>query len=230
MPAGNRKATIFSSGRPVRMLISAVFLLISGAASATPAATTARDPAEAFVEQRLKVGYAILTDQTLTEEQRRMKFRDFVLSATDMQRIALFTLGFYAGKSNAVELKKFESTYMEHAVVVYSAWLNRYRGEAFTVTGSVRRAPDDATVNADFIDPSDPNGPHSRVSFEVRKRSDGRLAICDMRFGGIWLALAERADFGEFLEHHNGSVAALTGNLQSVARAIVFDPRAASHE
>lgn len=208
----------------------AAVLLVTTVSVASAVATTTRDPAESFVEQRLKVGYAILTDQTLTEEQRRMKFRDFVLSATDMQRIALFTLGFYAGKSNAVDLKRFENTYMEHAVVVYSAWLNRYRGETFTITGSVRRAPDDVTVNADFIDPSDPNGPHSRVSFEVRKRSDGRLAICDMRFAGIWLALSERADFGEFLEHHNGSVAALTGNLQSVARAIVFDPRSASRE
>ncbi len=205
------------------MLAAACFTTTVLVASAT--ATTTRDPAESFVEQRLNVGYAILTDQTLTEEQRRMKFHDFVLSSTDMQRIALFTLGFYADKSNAIDLKKFENTYMEHAVVVYSAWLNSYRGQTFTVTGAVRRGPDDATVNADFIDPSDPNGPHSRVSFEVRRRSDGRLAICDMRFGGIWLALSERGDFGEFLEHHNGSVAALTGNLQSVARAIVFNPR-----
>lgn len=220
----------FIGARFFRTFICTACLLMTGAASATPAATGARDPAEVFVEQQLRVGYAILTDQTLTEEQRRMKFHDFVLSSTDMQRIALFTLGFYASKSNAMELKKFENTYMEHAVVIYSAWLNRYRGETFTVTGSVRRAPDDVTVNADFIDPSDPNGPHSRVSFEVRKRSDGRLAICDMRFGGIWLALSERGDFGEFLEHHNGSVAALTGNLQSVARAIVFDPRAAPRE
>jgi len=220
----------FIGTRFFRMITCAACLLITGAASATPAATGARDPAEIFVEQQLKVGYSILTDQTLTEEQRRMKFHDFVLSSTDMQRIALFTLGFYAGKSNAIDLKKFENTYMEHAVVVYSAWLNRYRGETFTVTGSVRRAPDDVTVNTDFINPADPNGPHSRVSFEVRKRSDGRLAICDMRFGGIWLALSERGDFGEFLEHHNGSVAALTGNLQSVARAIVFDPHATPRE
>ena len=220
----------FIGSHSFRIAICAASLLMTAAASAAPAASAGRDPAEVFVEQRLKVGYAILTDQTLTEDQRSMKFHDFMLSATDMQRIALFTLGYYADKSSANDLKKFEDTYMEHAVVVYSAWLNRYRGESFTVTGSVRRAADDTTVTTDFIDPSDPNGPHSRVSFEVRKRSDGRLAITDMRFGGIWLALSERGDFGEFLEHHNGSVAALTGNLQSVARAIVFDPRAASRE
>lgn len=211
--------------------LAAVLLAVTASAvSAAPAAAGTRDPAQVFVEQRLKIGYAILTDQSLTEEQRRMKFRDFVLSSTDMQRIALFTLGFYADKSNAIDLRKFENTYMEHAVVVYSAWLNRYRGEAFTITNSINRAPDDVTVNADFIDPSDSNGPHSRVSFEVRKRIDGRLVITDMRFGGIWLALSERGDFGEFLEHHNGSVAALTGNLQSIARAIVFDPRTAPRE
>lgn len=209
---------------------TACLLTALAGAWAIPVAAASHDPAEAFVEQRLSVGYAILTDQTLTEEQRRMKFRDFVLSSTDMQRIAMFTLGFYADRSSATELKKFEDTYMEHAVVVYSAWLNRYRGETFYITGAVRRAADDVTVNADFIDPSDPNGPHSRVSFEVRKRSDGRMAITDMRFGGIWLALSERGDFGEFLEHHNGSVAALTGNLRSVARAIVFDPRAVSRD
>ena len=211
-------------------MLAAALLATTVLVAGSAAATTTHNPAEAFVEQRLKVGYAILTDQTLTEEERRMEFRDFVLSSTDMQRIALFTLGFYADKSNVVDLKNFQNTYMEHAVVVYSAWLNRYRGETFMITGSVKRAPDDVTVSADFINPSDPNGPHSRVSFEVRKRNDGRFAITDMRFGGIWLALSERGDFGEFLEHHNGSVAALTGNLQSVARAIVFEPRTTARE
>lgn len=209
-------------------VIGAISLLVPAAAAMPPA--SGHDPAEAYVEQRLKEGYAILRDQSLNEDQRRSRFRDFVLSATDMQRIAVFTLGLYADHSSPGDLRKFESAYMEHAIVVYSAWLNRYRGELFTISGSVKRASDDVTVNADFIDPSDPNGPHSRVSFEVRKRSDGRMAITDTRFGGIWLALSERADFENFLEHHNGSVAALTGNLQSVARAITFGPNSEPQE
>jgi ABC-type transporter MlaC component len=182
-----------------------------------------RPPPEVFVEQSLRQGYGILADRTLSEEQRRVKFRDFMLSATDMRRIARFTLGSFADNASNAELKKFEDTFIEHDIVVYSAWLNRYRGQLFHVTGSAKRTSDDIVVKADFVIPTDPNGPHSEVDFQVRPRSDGRPVITDIRVGGIWLAVSERGEFTGFLESHRGSVAALTHQLQSVARQIFMD-------
>ena len=134
----------------------------------------ARHPPEVFVEQSLQQGYGILADRTLSEEQRRVKFRDFMLSATDMQRIARFTLGAYAGNASDAELRKFEDAFIEHDIVVYSAWLSRYKGQLFHLTGSAKRTSDDIVVKVDFVIPADPNGPHSEVDFQVRQRSDGR--------------------------------------------------------
>jgi len=187
------------------------------------AVAEARHPSELFVEQSLQQGYGILTDRALSEEQRRVKFRDFMLSATDMKRIARFTLGAYADNASNTELKNFEDAFIEHDIVVYSAWLSRYKGQLFHVTGSAKRTSDDIVVKADFVIPADPNGPHSEVDFQVWQRSDGRPVITDIRVGGIWLAVSERGEFTGFLESHRGSVAALTHHLQSVARQIFID-------
>ena len=143
-----------------------------------------------------------------------------MLSATDMQRIARFTLGAYADNASASELRNFEDAFIEHDLVLYSAWLSRYKGQLFHVAGSAKRAPDDIVVKADFVIPADPNGPHSEVDFQVRKRADGRSVITDIRVEGIWLAVSERGEFTGFLESHHGSIAALTHHLQSVARQI----------
>ena len=199
-----------------RMVLAAAML--TGTCLAVDAA--ARHPAEIFVEESLQQGYGILADRSLAEELRRVKFRQFILAATDMERIGRFTLGAYADEAPAAELKKFEAAFAEHDIVVYSAWLSRYKGQKFRVTGSTKRMPDDIAVKADFFSPDDPNGPHSEVDFQVRRRSDGRPVITDIRVEGIWLAVSERGEFTAFLENHQGSVGALTLHLQSVARQI----------
>jgi ABC-type transporter MlaC component len=183
------------------------------------AAAAARHPAEIFVEESLKQGYGILADKSLSEEQRRVTFREFIMAATDMARIGRFTLGSYADGPTA-ELKKFGDAFTEHDIVIYSAWLSKYKGEKFHITGSLKRAPDDVIVKADFMNREDPNGPHSEVDFQVRKRSDGRPVITDIRVEGIWLAVSQRGEFTAFLDSHRGGVGALTQHLQSVARQI----------
>lgn len=175
------------------------------------------NPAESFVQQNIDRGYQILNNHTLSGQQRREQFRDFLLSLTDLQRIGMFTLGQYANSASPADIQSFQKAFEDYAVAVYETRLGKYTGQTLKVTGSQSRAPDDVIVNAIVVDPHGNTQNPIHVAFRVRKTSDGRPIITDMQVEGIWLALSERSDFTGFLQQHGGSVTALADHLRAQA-------------
>jgi len=85
------------------------------------------------------------------------------------------------------------------------------------VTGSVERAPGDYIVNVALFDPATPNDPDPvPISFRVADEGSGKFAVVDAGIAGIWLGLAQQADFGGYLSRHGNSVQALGTHLQEV--------------
>jgi phospholipid transport system substrate-binding protein len=201
-------------------VIAGIVLFASALLSAASAIAAAQNTAEVFVQQNVDKGYAILNNAALSEDQRRAQFRDLMLSITDMHRIGLFALGFYAKGASTAQLNAFETAFTDYAVAVYESRLSLYKGQTLRVAGSIRRAADDVIVNADLVNPRQPNAPSFKAAFRVRKTADGRPIITDMEVEGIWLALSERADFAGFLDQHGGTVAALTDHLRALVRQI----------
>ena len=191
-------------------LVAAMALLGSIPAHSAPAA----NPAEAFVQENVDKGYAILNSTTLTDEQRRSQFRDFMLSLTDARRIGMFTLGPYANSASKEEVEAFINAFSEYAVAIYESRLSKYKGQTVRVTGSAQRTADDVVVNSEVVDlAAPPNAPRLKAAFRVRKTSDGRPIVTDMQVEGIWLALSQRSDFTGFLQQHGGRVPDLTSDL-----------------
>jgi phospholipid transport system substrate-binding protein len=166
--------------------------------SVPSASAAAANPAEAFVQQNVDRGYEILNNPSLSPEQRRTQFRDFMMSVTDTNRIGLFTLGQYANGASPADLAAFESAFTDYATAVYESRLSKYKGQTLRVTGSTVRAADDVVVNGDIVSPNAGGAKNTqpiKVAFRVRKTTDGRPIITDMEVEGIWLALSERSDF-----------------------------------
>lgn len=191
-------------------LIAALVMLSAGESKAGAAA----NPAEAFVQQNIEKGYSILNSTTLSDEQRREQFRDFMLSLTDARRIGMFTLGPYANRASKEDIDSFIDAFSDYAVVVYESRLSKYKGQTLRVTGSVQRAADDVVVNSDVVNPATPNAQPLRAAFRVRKTSDGRPIVTDIQVEGVWLALSQRSDFTGFLQQHGGRVPDLTTDLK----------------
>jgi phospholipid transport system substrate-binding protein len=170
--------------------------------------------AEAFVRQSIDRGYAILNNTSLSDDQRRAQFRQFMLGLTDTRRIALFTLGPYVNRASKDEVENFVQAFTDYAVAVYEARLGKYKGQTLKVTGSQQRSADDVIVTADVVNPAEPNGPVYKASFRVRRDAGGRMIVTDLQIEGIWLALSQRSDFTGFLQQHNGRIADLIGDLK----------------
>jgi len=197
-------------------LITAVALLGSTEVRSAPAA----NPAEAFVQENIEKGYVVLNSTTLSDEQRRSQFRDFILSLTDARRIGMFTLGPYANSAAKEDIESFINAFSEYAVAVYESRLSKYKGQTLRVTGSVQRAADDVVVNTDVVNPATPNAQPLKAAFRVRKTSDGRPIVTDIQVEGVWLALSQRSDFTGFLQQHGGRLGDLTSDLQRQTRVL----------
>jgi phospholipid transport system substrate-binding protein len=191
-------------------LVAALAMLSATQLKAAPAA----NPAESFVQQNIDKGYEILNSTTLSDEQRRAQFRDFMLSLTDARRIGMFTLGQYANGASKDDVEAFIRAFSEYAVAVYESRLGKYKGQSLKVTGSAQRAADDVVVNTDVVSPGAANAQPLKAAFRVRKTSDGRPIVTDIQVEGVWLALSQRSDFTGFLQQHGGRLPELTADLQ----------------
>ena len=98
----------------IALLVALVMGLVMLAAPAVHAAAV--NPAESFVQQNIDRGYAILNNTSLSDEQRHMQFRDFMLSLTDARRIGMFTLGAYANSVSKEELEAFIAAFSDYTV------------------------------------------------------------------------------------------------------------------
>jgi phospholipid transport system substrate-binding protein len=179
-----------------------------------PAPALAATPAETFVASNIQTGLAILANPQLTPAQRKVQFQTFLLGVTDMKRIAVFTLGNYANSASAADKDAFANAFQNYAVAVYHSYFARYSGQTMVVKGSTQHAPGDFIVVTNMVDKS--GQPPLEIDFRVR--TDGpKPVITDFSVLGVWLAIAEQADFTGVLAKNGGSIPGLIQHLNSTA-------------
>jgi phospholipid transport system substrate-binding protein len=199
-----------------RTLLFAAFALAIPLIAAQQA--SAATPAEAFVSANVDRGLTILNNGSLSTEQKRVQFERFLLSLTDMKRIAMFTLGQYRRGAAEGDLDAFASAFQNYAVAVYQSYFARYAGQSLQVTGSTNVGPQDDVVRTVLVDPHDRSG-QQPLEVDFRVKSDtGRPQVVDFSVGGIWLGQEERDQFTAFLGQNNGDIHALVAHLGDLAR------------
>ena len=199
-----------------RTFIALGFLLMAPLLLAEPA--LAANPAEHFVADNIHKGLDILNNKGLSADQRRTQFEQFLLGLTDMNRIAVFTLGNYRRNASPADQKGFNAAFQNYAVAVYQSYFAKYAGQSLKVTGSTERAPGDFIVATALIDPNDRSGqPPLEVDFRVRT-DGGKPVVVDFSVAGIWLAIEERDQFTAFLGQNGGNLRTLIAHLNDLAK------------
>ncbi|MFL6690846.1 MAG: phospholipid-binding protein MlaC [Alphaproteobacteria bacterium] len=183
------------------------------AASASPAA-------EAYVQTNVQRGLQILNNSAPSKQQRQQQFREFLLTLTDLKRIALYTLGPARRLAKPADLDPFVEAFKDYAFAVYGAEFAKYSGQTLRVTGSVEHGPGDELVRTVLVDPLARKGQEPiEVDFRVYG-SGGKYNVVDIVVAGLDLAITEQDDFSAFLSQHNNDVRALTANLRERAARV----------
>jgi phospholipid transport system substrate-binding protein len=197
----------------ISALVRRIALAFAFAGFVAAAPAVAATPAEDFVSSNIQKGLAILNDSHLSADQRQSQFEQLLLGATDMKRVATFTLGKYADSASPADKDAFAVAFQHYAISVYQSYLGKYAGQTLTVTGSTVHAADDAIV-ATMLNES---GSRSGMEVDFRVRSNtGSPVIVDFSVAGMWLAPSERDQFVAFLDHNNGNIPALITHLDEL--------------
>jgi phospholipid transport system substrate-binding protein len=205
---------------PFQPILRRTFLVMATSAAATLAISVPAqaDPASDYVQQNIARGLSILNNKQISTDQRRIQFEGFLLSLTDMKRIADFTLGQYRRSASPADLTAFEGAFQNYATAVYQSYFAKYAGQTLKVTGSQARTSDDFIVSTQMIDPADHSGQEPlEVDFRVRTDA-GKPVVVDFSVAGIWLALEERDQFTAFLGQNNGNISMLVSHLAELAK------------
>jgi phospholipid transport system substrate-binding protein len=197
------------------LLVAATLALtISVLAPAAEAST----PSEQFISQNIQRGLGILNNKSLSEAQRRDQFAHFLVTLTDMKRIALYTLGQYRRGASPADLDAFSAAFENYATAVYQSYFSRYTGQTLQIVGSSPGSSDtNSIVRTVLVDPNDRNGQPPEVDFRVYTDRGGPVVL-DFSYGGIWLAETERNDFTGFLGQNGGDLHALITHLGQLAQ------------
>lgn len=191
--------------------------LLAGAGALTLScslpARAAANAAEDFVSASILKGFDILNDAGVAAGERRARFATFLLGLTDVRRVALFLVGPYAEKAAPADLDDYVAAYRAYLMSVYQAYFALYAGQSLRVVSSRERAPGDFVVSTEMT-----GGKAMPVDFRIR--IDGSAALLlDVAVGGVWLALAQRAQFMSVLSQNNGDVKALSAHLREIAHS-----------
>jgi phospholipid transport system substrate-binding protein len=178
-------------------------------------AQTTAPSAQSFIGDNVQKGLTILNNTALSPADRRDQFETLLLSITDLDRAAVFTLGSYRKGASDADVSAFTMEFQNYAVAVYQSYFARYQGQTLKVTGSVQHAPGDVVVSTLLINPNANGAEPLAIDFRVID-SQGKPMIVDFSVGGVWLAQEERDQFTAFLGQNGGSISALTAHLKQI--------------
>lgn len=200
--------------RVVLRSLSAVFAIVLAVVLAPVPASAQTSPASAqsFINDNVQKGITILNNKSLSAADRRGQFETLLLSITDLDRAAAFTLGSYKSNASAADVVAFTTEFRSYAVAVYQSYFARYAGQTLQINGATQHASGDVIVSTQLISPHEAPQP---IDFRVMDMN-GKPMIVDFSVEGVWLAQEERDQFTAFLGQHAGSVSALTDHLKQI--------------
>ncbi len=182
-----------------RLLAAIVFTTISATAASADPEANAKD----FISSGVDQAITILKETTPDDPARAARFRDFVDQVIDTRSVAQFTLGHYRKGADPELVRAFEKQFKEYATASYESRLGLYGGQTINITDAVARKDTDVLVKG-TINAKD--GRHlADVAFRVLTTSRGPK-LFDAQVEGIWLAVEQRSQFGNFLGQHGGDI------------------------
>jgi phospholipid transport system substrate-binding protein len=164
---------------------------------------------EAFVETNANAVLRVLNNASLTNDQRKQKFANYMNEFAHMPSIARRVLGVEGRSLSPAEFDKYYRVFETYAMEVYEVHLDQFRGEAINVTGSRDDDPRRSTVES--VIRSSQTGRDTKVFWDVLRSQDGktyRVRDVGIDIGGsvLWLAQEQQAQFESFLGRNNGNV------------------------
>ena len=196
------------------ILAAGIVILGSSAVGSSALAQPATPAtAEEFVQSCVKTSLAILNDASLSKDEKDAQFRTFLLSITDLNRTADYTLGPVKRTTDPADLAAFEDAFKNYAIAAYETQFDKFSGQTLKVVKAVPLDKDITLVSTKLIQP---NPRSNQLPLDVDFRifgGPGNYLVGDVSVMSIDLAVTVQDQFQAFLWQHKNDVKALTADL-----------------
>jgi phospholipid transport system substrate-binding protein len=152
----------------------------------------------------------LLTDKTISDQERANQFRDILEARFNVKAIGKFVLGRYWKQANDDEKQKFLNLFEETTVASYATRFKDYTSERFEVLGSRPESDGGITVMTQIVRPNSQTIPIDWKIFE----KNGELRIYDVILEGISMGITQRSEYASVIQKGGGRVDALNQALE----------------
>jgi phospholipid transport system substrate-binding protein len=188
---------------------SALLVFLVACAAGMPSNAVASGSADAFIKKVGTEAINSLTGKTLSDDQRKARFREILNRTFKIELIARFTLGRYWRRATNSQRKEYVLLFEEFVVQAYAARFKDYSGETFNV-GQVRDINDrDKLVHSNLVLTDG-----RKIPVHWRVRGSDEYKIIDVLVEGVSMAITQRDEFAAIINQRGGKVEGLLRALR----------------
>lgn len=159
---------------------------------------------KSFVEKLGKEVIETVSDEKLTDSQRRSNFRYLYLHAFDNFYISRFVLGRYWKRIDKSVREEFIKTFNDYIVSTYAPKFKGWQGEFKAV---------DALIEKNFynvkMDVINKDGPVLKLIWKIYLDKNKNFKILDVNIDGVSMLVTQRAEFMSVIKNNPDGVIGL---------------------
>lgn len=157
-----------------------------------------------FVEKLGKEVIETVSDEKLTDSQRRSNFRYLYLNAFDNFYISRFVLGRYWKRIDKSVKEEFIKTFNDYIVSTYAPKFKGWQGEFKAVDALIEKNFYNVKMNV-----INKNGPVLKLIWKIYLDKNKNFKILDVNIDGVSMLVTQRAEFMSVIKNNPDGVIGL---------------------
>jgi len=173
-------------------------------------AETNSKQAEAFMSDIGEKVITLLTNKSISDQERANQFREILETKFNLKAIGKFVLARYWKQASEEEKKRFLELFKETTVASYATRFKEYTSEKFEITGSRLESDGGITVLSRIVRP---NGQNILIDWKIFEKN-GELRIYDVILEGISMGITQRSEYASVIQKGGGKIQAINSALE----------------
>ncbi len=187
------------------VLCLSLFMWAQGANAALECAE-----AEAFMNEIGEKVIYLLTNNSISDQERADQFRGILEAKFNVKAIGKFVLGRYWKQASEEEKERFLNLFTETTVASYATRFKDYTSEKFEILGSRPEPDGGVTVFSRIIRP---NGAPIPIDWKIFEKK-GEIRIYDVILEGISMGITQRSEYASVIQKGGGGIQAINYALE----------------
>ena len=188
----------------MRKILNSFLITLSLLFFSNVSADSNAEGSKTFVEKLGKEVIETVSDEKLTDSQRRSNFRYLYLNAFDNFYISRFVLGRYWKRIDKSVKEEFIKTFNDYIVSTYAPKFKGWQGEFKAV---------DALIEKNFynvkMDVINKDGPVLKLIWKIYLDKNKNFKILDVNIDGVSMLVTQRAEFMSVIKNNPNGVIGL---------------------